>query len=305
MTTPHHRDRIAVVGTFQVGKSTLVNALLGDFVAQMGGGLSTTRLATSYHYADLEHAILVRTDGKEDTLSIHDYLMKSYRGELNRDKYKEARVALYRPILQSVVLVDTPGLDANETDEETAKKAMGDADAYLLVVSNESTLKEPQKNLLKSLDSSGKPYLILMNCQEMSRWKVDDKQNEKIASEIRASLTNTNRNPWRMDDKDQNSIVYPCNVAMFAEGSGLQSRMVSFLSSNGIECPGRESFGGIIEQSFKGATPSSHDLLHKSCILNIRHRLEHWRQPIKSRLDTSLLQINSIIKTWEKGTGNA
>ena len=43
---------VAVVGDFQIGKSTLVNALIGDNQAEMGRGRSTTKENRSYRLAD-------------------------------------------------------------------------------------------------------------------------------------------------------------------------------------------------------------------------------------------------------------
>lgn len=46
------RVRVAVVGKFQIGKSTLVNALIGENRAETGRGLSTTKANCGYRLAD-------------------------------------------------------------------------------------------------------------------------------------------------------------------------------------------------------------------------------------------------------------
>jgi GTPase SAR1 family protein len=111
--------RVAVVGRVKAGKSTLVNALLGQVVAATGPG-ECTRTVARFRYGFPER-VVDHNDGGRD-------------------------IFLSNELLRSLTIIDTPGLDSvheavsratwDLLDESGATADLGLADALILVVND-------------------------------------------------------------------------------------------------------------------------------------------------------------------------
>jgi len=161
------KPRVAVVGSFQNGKSTLVNCLLDDYVAPTGIELPTTHLAATYAYGELETVNLKQADGVERSVDLDVFLRESEQGRLQSSM--QACITLWKPILQEVDLVDTPGLDANEPDTHLAMDAVEDADFVLFLLANQG-LCQSEKQALRRVCEAGKPCAVVINCKDQQRW---------------------------------------------------------------------------------------------------------------------------------------
>ena len=110
--------RLAVAGPVSSGKSTLVNALLGQRVAPVGAG-ETTRVVTWYRYGVEDRATVHLRDGRQLPLAIEG-------GRLARDlprrpdEIDRVVVDLSNHRLANLQVVDTPGLNTTSDDLETA-----------------------------------------------------------------------------------------------------------------------------------------------------------------------------------------
>lgn len=118
-----HSGYIAIVGVPNVGKSTLLNALLGEKLSIVTDKPQTTR-----------HRIL---------------------GILNRPKAQ--LLFLDTPGIHS------SGKLLNETIVDTALQAMGDADVVLHLINPKSELSEEDRKIAARAKDLGKPHLVVIN----------------------------------------------------------------------------------------------------------------------------------------------
>jgi hypothetical protein len=144
--------RVTVAGGVSAGKSTLVNALLGQRIAAVDAG-ECTRVVTEYRYDVNERVQVVGVDGRTDTLALVGSGLPESLGRPS-EEIAVVVVHLSNALLKDLSVVDTPGLNtvthANEqlttqylgiqglgVDSQGAKDtalAMSKADALLFVL---------------------------------------------------------------------------------------------------------------------------------------------------------------------------
>ncbi|MCB0976781.1 MAG: dynamin family protein [Acidimicrobiales bacterium] len=101
--------QVTVAGGVSSGKSTLVNALLGQRVAAVDAG-ECTRVVTRFTYSHHERTEVVLTDGSSRNLAMRDGTLPSELG-VPVDQVREVVVHLSNRGLQQLAIVDTPGLN--------------------------------------------------------------------------------------------------------------------------------------------------------------------------------------------------
>lgn len=133
-----HPYLMVFVGPFSSGKSSLINALLGDSALMEVGPVPTTDRISILRYGDEKHRM--SSGGEADTVF--------YPAE----------------ILKRISLVDTPGLESVfERHEDTTRKFLHRADAVLLVMLATQAMTASNLEYLKKLREYGKKIIILIN----------------------------------------------------------------------------------------------------------------------------------------------
>jgi small GTP-binding protein len=145
------RFNLVVLGEFNHGKSTFVNALLGAEV--LPAGITPTTAAINHVvFADTPRARAVMGDGSErqiDPKTLADWV--TVEGA-NTEKVRFVEVGYPAPLLRAkVTLVDTPGVnDLNEQRAEITYGYVPRADAVLFLLDAGQALKESEREFLAS-----------------------------------------------------------------------------------------------------------------------------------------------------------
>ena len=134
---------LAVVGRVKAGKSTLVNALVGQAVAPTRP-TECTQHVTTYRFGRPATAAVVLRDGRRSPLALVDGRLPEATGS-DPDEVDHLDVQLPSGCLRDLVLVDTPGLGTTSTalvrateravlgSEAASERAAGRADALLFL----------------------------------------------------------------------------------------------------------------------------------------------------------------------------
>lgn len=159
------RFLICIAGEFKRGKSTLLNALLGEDVVPTGV-LPLTAVATEVAYGE-PSATVEHLDGSRvpiDRTELAHYVSEQANPANRRQVARvdvRGRWALLEP---GVVLVDTPGvasLHAHNTEAATA--VLLDADGAVLVLAADAPVSAAERELLGVLAARRAPSFFVLN----------------------------------------------------------------------------------------------------------------------------------------------
>jgi len=142
---------LVIVGEFNAGKSSFINALLGEHLLQEGVTPTTTQIN-----------IIRYSDQNQETLSDKNILV----------------IGAPIPILNEISIVDTPGTNAViRKHEEITSQFVPRSDLVLFVTSADRPLSESERAFLQQIRDWGKKLVIVLN-------KIDLLQNDEEVKQV-------------------------------------------------------------------------------------------------------------------------
>jgi ribosome biogenesis GTPase A len=154
---------VAVIGEFNAGKSTFLNALLGVDVAPTGVRPTTACLHWVAWAPDPFARVVVR--GARDRVVMHSELKRAL-AELEASGASVDRVYIYAPIerLKRIEVLDTPGFNAPDASHgEQARRGVDEAHVALWLFDAGSPLKHSEREVLDPIARAGVPIQVLLN----------------------------------------------------------------------------------------------------------------------------------------------
>lgn len=155
--------RIAILGEFNAGKSTFLNALLGVDLAPTGI-LPTTGTLHHVMYSPDPFARIALPRGP-DRVVTHDRLRATLR-EIQEGGVSPDRVVIGAPLerLRSVEIIDTPGFNAPDPAHRAAAlRAFDDLHVALWLLDAAQPLKDTERQMLSELQARDIPILVVIN----------------------------------------------------------------------------------------------------------------------------------------------
>jgi len=175
MTT--QRFHIAVLGEFKRGKSTLVNALVGQELLP-SGVVPLTAVATEVHF-DIDRSTVVFADGHRLPIEWNEIAayVTERENPANVKAVSRVEAAAHQVFgTPGVVLVDTPGVaSVHEHNTVVARELLAESDAAVLVLSADSPLSESELAMLAELEARCEKVFVVIN---KSDHLADDEINE-------------------------------------------------------------------------------------------------------------------------------
>lgn len=156
---------IAVVGEFKRGKSTLVNALLGEAVLPTGA-LPLTAVATELAFGE-PGAVVEFADGHAEAVPRDEIAIYATEAGNPTNERHVARIEVrgrWSLLEPGVVLVDTPGIASLYAhNSEAGQAALLAADGAILVFSADTPMSEREAHLLQLLHGRGTRTFFVIN----------------------------------------------------------------------------------------------------------------------------------------------
>ncbi len=182
------RFNLAVVGKFNRGKSTLMNAVLGRECLPVGVLPQTSVITTVCHGS--RERLLIRRKGWSlpQELPISDmWKYVSEKGNpANQEEVALAEVQLPDEILrQGFYFIDTPGVGSIITaNTRTTEAFLPEADAVIFVTSFESPLGEDELDFLRAVQRHVRKIFVVVNKRDL----VSREEQHEVLDFIRGRL---------------------------------------------------------------------------------------------------------------------
>ncbi|HET6611275.1 MAG TPA: dynamin family protein, partial [Kofleriaceae bacterium] len=176
---------VTIMGEFSSGKSTFINALIGDEVAPMGIAPTTATINMVKYGRERGGRILGR-DGRTDTLS-WESLQSALRGldAAAAERIEVVEILLPEESLRPVCLVDTPGLNSIlPAHEEVARGFITRADAVVWVFSANQSGKKTEREALAAIGDEGVRVLGVVNKID----QVAEAERGQVVAHLEAEL---------------------------------------------------------------------------------------------------------------------
>lgn len=182
---------VAIVGEFKRGKSTLINALLGQDVLP-ADVLPATATLNRVTYSEIPYVQVEYKDGRSEQVDIDElenYVTKlTLESEEVAETVREATVYYDTDFCKNNVdIIDTPGLNDDEQMTNVTLSILPKIDAAVFVISANSPFSQFEKDFLekKMLTSDVGRIIFVVNC--FGTFSPEDEN--KIVETVRARIT--------------------------------------------------------------------------------------------------------------------
>lgn len=161
--------RLAVVGEFNAGKSTFLNALLGQDVAPTGILPTTATLHYVRYAPDPLARILLEDPDRPGAYAAPERLvalgeLRATLATLDTGHVRRVEILVPLPSLTRMEILDTPGFNAPDPRHSaSARDAFQEADVILWLFDAAQALKDTERSVLEEAKAAKLPMQILVN----------------------------------------------------------------------------------------------------------------------------------------------
>ena len=168
--------RLGVIGEFRVGKSTLINALLGQEIA-FTDIMEATSAECVFHFSDENHASINFKDGSTEVMSIqemNDALDDNRENKVWLNKIDNISYAVNSERLTDFDLWDAPGLGGSDDNERLANRFLEKLGGAVWVIDITLIGKSSINRPLAHLKKTGKPIIGVLNRIDEYEGDIDE-----------------------------------------------------------------------------------------------------------------------------------
>ncbi|MFF4420942.1 dynamin family protein [Streptomyces sp. NPDC001549] len=204
---------VMVVGDFKRGKSTFVNALLGDRVLPVKA-VPATAVITEVRFGESPAALLWTEGAVEpeavDPARLVELITVNHTSGAERSPYVKAEVIWPLELCRhNVVLIDSPGLNAYASHDDITLTHLSKADAVIFLQHAIAPMSISESGFLKKYLSAHDPFFVFTYFDA-----IDDHERDDVVDSARRRIT-----ALRGADRDESRFF-------FVDGkSALRARM--------------------------------------------------------------------------------
>lgn len=201
--------KIAVVGEFKRGKTSFINAVLGEKILPEAVS-PWTAVQTEIVFAETETAyVWTESDCKQsvDRASLEGWLTKS---NVQAEKAQKARIGYPSSFLldNEVTLVDTPGLNDHEDLDMRTFDMVRDADILIWMLSNSSPFSSTELNYVVDLVRNSKVSYVIFVMNKIDI--VEDEDRDVLLQTVIQRI-----NEMSEDVQERKAFFYGDTIPVF------------------------------------------------------------------------------------------
>ena len=282
---------VAILGEFNAGKSTLVNALLGEEVVPMGI-LPTTAHTGFIEYGARKAARIAYRDDLDDEPEEVPYREARRRMEEETDLIDHLTFSYPHPHLRAVTFRDTPGFNAlDEGHDAIARGSLEDAEAILWVLDANQALSQTEFELLESIRDSSERVIVLLN-------KID-----RVAPEADAYADSTEVQEL-VDYVETHIGAQIAGCFPISAADALEART----DGDGSVSESFETFERLLDERFiqRAGRLKTLDIRHRltGLVEELQEQLEAWTAR-QQQLEEEAEELSERIRGWGQEHGEA
>ena len=203
-----HQYRVAVIGEFKRGKSSLVNALLGTQILPTDI-LPMTAAVTHVRYSEKSRILIRYKSGETEENTVEqliDYATKYDTEKEERASRIENITVEYPSVFckNHIEIIDTPGLNDDDKMTKITLSVLGEIDTAVLVTSAQAPLSITEQNLVITLlkEQGIHHIFFVVTYIDLARRESDkDKIIETIRKRISGTLLKRAEGAFAGDDQ--------------------------------------------------------------------------------------------------------
>lgn len=182
---------IMVVGEFKHGKSTFVNALIGQDIMPRDV-TPTTATINAVFYSETPELQILKMDGSVEKrdLSVEELNQYTASADFNADEIKYLKLFMNAPLLKNrVVLIDTPGVnDLNQQRSDITFQFLPRADVIIFLTSMDAAIKNTEKVFIEEFLLKNGLDKIIFTANFLDR--MDDDEIDETVDYIERRIQN-------------------------------------------------------------------------------------------------------------------
>ncbi|MDE3124398.1 MAG: dynamin family protein [Bacteroidota bacterium] len=258
---------VVITGIFKRGKSTLINALIGDNIMPTGV-VPVTAIITILKYATSPFIEIVYMDKKSEQKAVTDLPLFVSEEENPENNKKVSHVIVYHsaPILQQITIIDTPGVGSSlQHNTDTTLQFLTKIDLAIFVLSADMPISKSDIEFLTQLYSQVDNIIFVENKMDIQS-KID---LERLITHNKKMIAQQCNMPI-----DSISII-PISAALHLQGNKNESGLDNLLKvlNQNITQNKRK----ILQQS----TDRQLSLIKQSLLSLIQLRIENLQMPLQ------------------------
>lgn len=306
----HNFYRLGVIGITSSGKSTMINALLGERMLPMKAKPTSNQLVSCRHGKKREATVFFENGSTQTLTGAQLENIKGYTDESinphNKKGVRQIDITSPRfPFDDRIVLIDSPGLDAfglENHDKLTMSSLLPTVDVCVFMTTIKPTSDDRSRSVLNAMAQHEKPVIIIQNMIDAIKESADKKKSvNEVAQEHHRRLE---RIIQASNIQDKSSV----QIVQYSATLALESRENNDLNSKKAKQSNHQFLVDTIKNTFEAIKPKIDSYRLRILKRQIDEIIEDAKkdsmgasavvQPFK--FENTLSQVNDSIDRCEK-----
>ncbi|HYD16458.1 MAG TPA: dynamin family protein [Candidatus Nanoarchaeia archaeon] len=290
---------VLVMGAFNAGKSTFLNALLGKKLL-VTNVLPTTAAVTVLTYGERVSLQVWNRDGSCESHDIQDLATISAEGDpvgqQIRSKLKYLELSLPEQVLKRVTLVDTPGLNAdNDLHTAATNEFQSRADAVIWLVAHGAPVNRFELSYIKTLPKSASLIAVV---NQIDQHDEEEGPLEDVLQMAQARLENIPKAVVGISARDA-MVALGSNDHDLLRRSRWASFQTLFQDQLLVEAAPTKAIR-VLERTRELVSAVSTTFVGMADELSRAHRALHSRVDLKHDLQLQKRRVEKALHLWRR-----